>query len=186
VLEHAVEVERDERPWFLAHARAWLEGRSREQIVMARPLDGDGVTRIVVGVDGSEQALRALRWAVEEARGRDAALAVVHVVPRPVNLADPILLPPPPEHDLEARGLEVIDQALAQVETDDLEVERAVVPGHAAWALCEAATDADLLVVGARGLGGFRGLLVGSVTHQVVAHAPCPVVVVVPETRPHP
>ena len=141
------------------------------------------MSRIVVGVDGSEHAVRALRWAVEDARRRGAGLSVVHAVPFPFNLADPILIPPPPEHDLQLAGLQVIDEALADVEVDDLDVQRTAVIGQAASVLCDAATGAELLVLGSRGLGGFKGLLVGSVTQQVVAHAPCPVVVVGPETR---
>lgn len=141
------------------------------------------MSRIVVGVDGSEHAVRALRWAVEDARRRGSGLAVVHAVPIPLNLADPILIPPPPEHDLRLAGLAVIDEVLDDVELDDLEVERVSVIGQAASVLCDAGRGAELLVLGSRGLGGFKGLLVGSVTHQVVAHAPCPVVVVGPESR---
>jgi nucleotide-binding universal stress UspA family protein len=62
-------------------------------------------------------------------------------------------------------------------------VTRDVRSGGAAGVLCARAQDAELVVVGARGLGGFRGLLLGSVTQQVVAHSPRPVVVVVPEDR---
>ena len=141
------------------------------------------MSRIVVGVDGSEHASRALRWAAEDARRRGAELEVVHAVPIPINLADPILLPPPSEHDLRKAGQQVIAEALAEVSVEDLVVERTVTTGQAASALCDAARGAELLVVGSRGLGGFKGLLVGSVTHQVIAHAPCPVLVVVPETR---
>jgi nucleotide-binding universal stress UspA family protein len=141
------------------------------------------VTRVVVGVDGSQEASRALRRAAHEARLRGADLDVVHVVAAPSVLADPVLFPPPSRQELHARGLELIDETLTGTEVDDLEVERITVIGHAARALCDVAKGAELLVVGARGLGGFRGLLVGSVTHQVVAHAPCPVLVVVPEDR---
>lgn len=141
------------------------------------------MSRIVVGVDGSEHAVRALRWAVEDARRRGVGLSVVHAVPFPFNLADPVLIPPPPEHDLRLAGLRVIDEALAEVEADDLDVERTAVIGQAASVLCDAARDSELLVIGSRGLGGFKGLLVGSVAHQVVAHAPCPVVLVGPESR---
>jgi nucleotide-binding universal stress UspA family protein len=141
------------------------------------------MSRIVVGVDGSDHAIRALRWAVEDARRRGAGLEVVHAVPMPLNLAAPILMPPPPEHDLRLAGLEVIAEALAEVELVELAVKQTVMIGQAASVLCDAATGAELLVVGSRGLGGFKGLLVGSVTQQVIAHAPCPVLVVVPEAR---
>ncbi len=141
------------------------------------------MSRIVVGIDRSELAQRALGQAVEAARLRGADLAVVHVVPFPFDLSAPVLTPQPTEADLRAMGGAVIDQALGAVDVDGLEVERIVTIGHTAHGLCEAARGADLLVVGSRGLGGFRGLLVGSVTHQVVGHAPCPVLVVVPDQR---
>lgn len=139
--------------------------------------------RIVVGIDGSEHAQRALRWAVEEARLRGVTLTVAHVVPVPFDLSAPLLEHQPSEHELRSLALAVIDETLRDLEAEDLAVERVTPIGHAASELCEAARGADLLVIGSRGLGGFRGLLVGSVTQQVVAHAPCPIVVVVPPDR---
>jgi nucleotide-binding universal stress UspA family protein len=139
--------------------------------------------RIVVGVDGSEHAARAVRWAVDEARLRGADLELVHAVPERDMPAYTRVAPTPSEEELRAAGVELIDQVLTKVETGRLEVERTAETGSPARRLCRAAEGADLLVVGARGLGGFRGLLMGSVTQQVVAHAPCPVVVVVPEDR---
>lgn len=141
------------------------------------------MARIVVGVDGSDRAGRALRWALAEARLRHADLDLVHAVSEPLPLADPVIFPPIPVEDLKAGGLKVIDQALAGLERDGVAIERIAAVGGAARILCESAIGADLLVVGSRGLGGFRGLLVGSVTQQVVAHSPCPVVVVVPQDR---
>jgi nucleotide-binding universal stress UspA family protein len=158
-------------------------GQHRAEPVPGRQSRGEvsAMSRVVVGIDGSEQAGRALRLAVEEARLRGAELAVVHVVPLPFDLTEPVLMPQPTKDELRAMGRAVIDEALGGVGVDDLEVERIVLIGHAAHRLCSAARGADLLVVGSRGLGGFRGLLVGSVTHQVVGHAPCPILVVVPE-----
>lgn len=141
------------------------------------------MSRIVVGIDGSDEARRALRSASAEARLRGAALEVVHVVPDAVMLANPVLIAPPPEEKVHTFGREVIDRSLSDVDTAGLEVERTVLRGQAARGLCERARGAELLVVGSRGLGGFKGLMAGSVTHQVVAHAPCPVLVVVPESR---
>lgn len=141
------------------------------------------MARIVVGVDGSEHAARALARAVDEARLRGAELDVVHAVPEPLMFADPVLAPPPPPKMLREAGARLIEQALAEVDTDGIEIERIVTIGHTSRVLCDVAKGADLLLVGSRGYGGFRGLLVGSVAHQVVAHAPCPVLVVVPEAR---
>lgn len=141
------------------------------------------MTQVVVGIDGSAHAARALRRAIAEAQLRAAELLVVHVCPAPHPLADPVLNPPPPREERLAAGRRLIEAALDEVDTAGLAVETRAAIGNVARTLCEAAEGAQLLVVGARGLGGFRGLLVGSVTQQVVAHAPCSVLVVVPEGR---
>ena len=141
------------------------------------------MARIVVGVDGSEHAVRALRWAAEEARLRDADLAVIHVATHP---GPPPPAPATPETKAELAQLSrelVIDETLAEVRTEGLAVERLPLVGHPAEELATAAESADLLVVGARGLGGFRGLLLGSVTQHLLAVATCPVAVIVPEER---
>lgn len=141
--------------------------------------------RIVVGVDGSDHSRRALRWAVEEAHLREADLEVVHAIPEPHLFVDPIAMPAPPTEQLRESGMTVLDRALREVDTSGLNVERIVAIGGSGQVLCETAEGAELLVVGSRGLGGFRGLLVGSVTQQAVAHSPCPVLIVVPEGRSH-
>jgi nucleotide-binding universal stress UspA family protein len=139
--------------------------------------------RIVVGVDGSEHSHRALRWAVEEARLRGAEVEVVHAGAKPEVSAWPAVLPTPSHEDLVEAGNAVVDEVLEAVDTDGVTITREVRPSVTADLLCDRALDADLVVVGARGLGGFRGLMLGSVTQHVVAHSPRPVVVVVPEDR---
>jgi nucleotide-binding universal stress UspA family protein len=139
------------------------------------------MTRIVVGVDGSELAAKALRRAVDEARLRDAKLDVVHAVPEPVIVAEPAWVAPPPPDDVRASALDLVDEMLEGVSLEGVDVERVAIVGNAAYELCGLAKGADMLVVGSRGLGGFKGLLLGSVTQQVVAHAPCPILVVGPE-----
>jgi nucleotide-binding universal stress UspA family protein len=130
---------------------------------------------IVVGVDGSEGSRRALRWAVQEARLHGAQVRAV--------LAWTYLDQPQGRFDAayrerDARAL--LDRVLGEVVGDgpDVEIERIVVCELPVRALLDAARGADLLVVGSRGIGGFKGLLLGSVGQQVVQHAPCPVVVV--------
>ena len=135
--------------------------------------------RIVVGVDGSDTARSALRWALDEARVRQAEVDVVHAWHVPYTGAYPYTTAvlDPHEYQIEERKLldEVVDGADV---TGVPSVERILAPGQAAHMLVAAAKGADLLVVGSRGRGGFSGLLLGSVSQQVVHHAPCPVVVI--------
>jgi nucleotide-binding universal stress UspA family protein len=132
---------------------------------------------IVVGVDGSAASLAALRWAAAEARLRDARLNVVHAwdrhPPREAISADDWAIAADA-----AEGLADAIVARALGEAPDVEVETTAVFGPAGPVLTDASDAADLLVVGSRGLGGFRGLLLGSVGHHVAQHARCPVVVV--------
>ncbi|MPY96073.1 MAG: hypothetical protein GEV08_24340 [Acidimicrobiia bacterium] len=139
--------------------------------------------RIVVGVDGSASAETALRWAVEEADHHGAAVTAVlawsYLDQRRgegSQAFDPTYGPE------DARG--ALRGALAAVGASR-PVEEQVVNGLPANALLEVGADADLLVVGARGLGGFKGLLLGSVSERVLEQAPCPVAVVrVPGDHP--
>jgi nucleotide-binding universal stress UspA family protein len=141
------------------------------------PARQDTPPRVVVGVDGSESAQRALEWALDEARARGAGLDVVHAWDLPLigNIGalafDPTLL-----QDL---GHEVLDEAISASEAraTGVDVDRILARGSAARVLIERGRHADLVVVGARGRGGFVGLLLGSVSHRVAHDAPCPVVV---------
>lgn len=136
---------------------------------------------VVVGVDGSEGSRRALRWAAAEANVRKDALELVHVWERPQAYAPLGLgaypIDPEPIHDT-ARDLLGDLVAEAKELAPDVEVRGELVEAAPAHGLLEAARTADLLVVGSRGLGGFTSLLLGSVSQQVVHHAPCPVVIV--------
>lgn len=134
---------------------------------------------IVVGVDESDGAAAALRWAVSEARTRDAALTAVLVW----GWLD--------QHDLDPKGtfdpkfheadaLAALEGIVAKVLGDEVPsgIRLKAVNDLAGPGLVQAAADADLLVVGARGLGGFKGLLLGSISQHCLHHAPCPVAVV--------
>jgi nucleotide-binding universal stress UspA family protein len=136
--------------------------------------------RIVVGVDTSEGARRALRWAIEEARLRAAQVTVVHAWLLPTLVSTPFGTVPIDVHGFEEAAAAELDAFLDAELADvaDVTVERQSVAGGPASALIEAAADASLVVVGTRGRGGFAGLLLGSVSQQVIHHAPCPVVVV--------
>lgn len=138
-------------------------------------------SRIVVGVDGSDGALAALRWAVEEAELRGAALDAVTAWHIPYAAGSPaigLVIDPDEERAYAAEQLEEVIGATGV--RAGMQVNRVVVEGGAARALIETAAGADLLVVGSRGRGGFKGLLLGSVSQQCIQHAPCPVVVVRP------
>lgn len=135
---------------------------------------------IVVGVDGSPSSLSAVRLAVAQARQRRRPLRVVHAFVWPL-LGVPVGPAPgaPPDAGLERAAEQVVDEAVTVATQTDPEVP---VTGHLTAGatvpvLLDEAAGAELLVLGDRGLGGFTGLLVGSAAVQVVAHAPCPVLV---------
>lgn len=132
--------------------------------------------RIVVGVDGSTEAAAALAWAVDEARLREALLSIVHVFPVTSIVgatADEYLA----QITAEARAL--LEGVLEQGPSlEGLALEEKLVPGSPSEVLVDASDGAALLVVGSRGRGGLRGLVLGSVSSQCAQYAHCPVVVV--------
>jgi nucleotide-binding universal stress UspA family protein len=139
---------------------------------------------IVVGVDHSEQAKKALRFALEEAKLRRATLRVVHAW-RYGTIGTGIdgFYPPAVGADvseLREAAERALDDTLREPlrDVDSVEIERRVVEGPPASVLVNQSRDADLLVVGSRGHGGFTELLLGSVSQQVSHHADCPVVIV--------
>jgi nucleotide-binding universal stress UspA family protein len=139
------------------------------------------VASIVVGVDGSPGAELALRFAAREAKLRGASLRAVIAWHMP-SLAYGSALAPvgvdPGEFEEAAR--ETLERAVSAAagELEGVAVEQVVALGQAAEVLVEQAREADLLVVGTRGHGGFTGLLLGSVGLQCAHHAPCPTVIV--------
>jgi nucleotide-binding universal stress UspA family protein len=134
--------------------------------------------RIVVGVDGSDAGGAALHWALAEARLRRATVRLVHAW-QPAFVGGDTFLPVPAEsRAMEEIAERLLERVAATEDTGELTIERRAVCSPAPHALVEAAAGASLVVVGSRGRGGFAGLLLGSVSHQVAGHAPCPVVVV--------
>jgi len=137
---------------------------------------------IVVGIDESDSARDALAWAAVEARQFDVPLDVVYAWDGiGVRLARESGWVKAVTVDLERGAAEdVINQVVTAAlgEHPDVKITPMPVPGEAAEALIEASRDADLLVVGCRGVGGFDGLYLGSVSEKCVHHAHCPVVVV--------
>lgn len=137
---------------------------------------------IVVGVDGSAESRRALRWACDEAglRGHDiVAASVWNVFPVTVEpLAG--LGPWEVRDEPESVTRETLHDAVTDVSVDfpNVRITEKVVAGHPAEQLSELAGTATMLVVGARGHGGLLGMLLGSTSRHVLAHCPCTVVVV--------
>lgn len=138
---------------------------------------------IVVGIDGSEGAKHALEWAAAEARLRNAPLTVLLAWQFPSGFyagAGWSGITPELREDLRKLAEHRLEEACAAAgpALDKVEVNRIAVEGLPAHVLIEAAANADLLVVGTRGHGGFVGLLLGSVSQQCTHHSPCPLVIV--------
>jgi nucleotide-binding universal stress UspA family protein len=142
---------------------------------------------IVVGVDHSENAKAALAFAHEEARLRDATLRAVHVWQFGYNGyidytgfagAAPALGGDISE--LREAAAAALDSTVREAlpSPGDVKIEQRVIEGSAGAALIDESRNADLLVVGSRGHGGFAQLLLGSVSQQCAQHAACPVVIV--------
>jgi nucleotide-binding universal stress UspA family protein len=139
--------------------------------------DAHKVPRIVVGVDGSPQSMRALAWAAQEAKVRGIALEIVHVdFFREEALAAlaPGLLSN--EHLVLSRAVERAKELAPGVV-----VIATLRDPPAGPALIEVSTGAEMLVVGSRGLSGFKELSLGSVSHECAQHAHCPVVILRPQ-----
>ena len=136
---------------------------------------------IIVGVDGSPQSHKALSWAAAEAADHGADLVVL-------NVWEHTLLPPAgsvsvSEHYVPDPSQHTADDLLAEIkevlgENPPVLVQPVVKQGRAAEVLIDQSESADMLVVGTRGHGGFRGLVLGSVSQHVAAYAKCPVTVV--------
>lgn len=137
---------------------------------------------VVVGYDGSESAMSAVTWAAGEAASRGVGLEIVHAFVPPVGglgvgyataVGTDII------DELRAGAQSALDDAAAQLRDahPDLPVTTSVLVGNPSAALVDASGHASVIAVGSRGLGGFRGLILGSVGVQVATHASCPVVV---------
>ena len=137
---------------------------------------------IVVGVDGSDSSVHALRWALGEARLRGAGVEVVHSwhIPYYSDMSGMVSVPGDAMRESAEAVLADVLAAVAD-ESGGIALTGRIELGSAATTLVEASGQAELLVVGRRGHGGFLTLVIGSVAQQVAAHAKCPVVIVEPE-----
>jgi nucleotide-binding universal stress UspA family protein len=139
------------------------------------------VGTIVVGVDGSVNSVEALRWAGRQAETTGAPLRAVYVWEFPYMDIVPSTLGAtlPPFDEMESAARAKLDQCIDRAQLpSEVVVERVVVEGEPPRVLLHEAEGADLLVVGGRGHGGFRGLLTGSVASKAVNHATVPVAVI--------
>jgi nucleotide-binding universal stress UspA family protein len=142
---------------------------------------------IIVGVDGSGHSQRALEWAMKEAALRQVPLSVLTVHPAIVGYFGGVTT--------DAQDMELTEKAQAAVkaETDNVlatldgphpeSVTVMAVHGFPVEELVNASKEADMIVLGSRGVGGFTRLMLGSTAGQVVQHAHCPVLIVPPEDR---
>jgi nucleotide-binding universal stress UspA family protein len=138
---------------------------------------------IIVGVDGSDHSRHALEWAIREAAVRHAPLTVLTVQQATAGYwGGPVLYTDDQDLVKQAREIaqEEIESTLEKIgpESRPSSVTVQAVIGLPGDELLQAAGDADMLVVGSRGAGGFKRLLLGSVSTQVTHHAHCPVVVI--------
>jgi nucleotide-binding universal stress UspA family protein len=135
---------------------------------------------IVVGIDGSEGAGHALDFAIKEAAVRGSRLRMVSAWEIPASVLASVVASKEFYEEFRENAVAVARDAAARVAelAPSVEHEEIVVEGQAAKALLANAEDAELLVVGRRGHGSFREMLLGSISRQVVVHAKCPLVIV--------
>jgi nucleotide-binding universal stress UspA family protein len=147
-------------------------------VAVVRPVAGSA-TDVVVGIDGSPESARALTQALRQARRTGGRLIAVHAYRLPPVAAAYAPNPgvDPTIHRELAENTLAVALGMVQEDNPDVKIERRVEHGPAARVLLAAADGAAVLVVGARGLGGFTGMVAGSVSQQVLRHAHGPVLV---------
>ena len=143
----------------------------------------EGTTEyVVVGVDGSPSSTKALEWAARHAEGIGATLRTVLAWHYPSAAGGPPIgvAPHSVTDQVEQSRHEILDKEIAAVcgAEPAIAIERRVVYGHPAQALIDESKDANVLVVGNKGHGGFSGMMLGSVSIHCATHARCPVTIV--------
>ena len=153
-----------------------IHGAACPVVVVRGDRDRHAPERIVVGIDGSATATRALDWALDTARAHNATVEVVHTWQAPI-VGGPFSMATYDWTALAQAAGGLLDRSIQAADTTGVTVDPHLECGGAAAALVAASHGADLVVVGSRGLGEVRSLLLGSVSHQVAHHASCPVAV---------
>lgn len=139
---------------------------------------------IVVGVDGSEESLRAVEWAAREAQRHGAPLRLVSAAAMPLRMRPHGGVPQTVADELRGESVRALREAVTRAEevSSRLLIDASVLFGPPAVTVTASGSGALMLAVGARGAGGFAAMLLGSVSRYAAMHAPCPVVVVREET----
>lgn len=155
----------------------------------AAPYKGEAVPEskaIVVGYDGSAQAAQAVRWAAEQAALRNRPLHLVHCSLWPLPTHDLGPVPGVADSGLERSAQVTVEEGLAHAKhaAPGVEVRTSVLYGWPSVHLPKISAGEEMLVVGSRGIGGFVGLLVGSVSLEMAATATCPVAVIRSDEHP--
>ena len=132
---------------------------------------------VVVGVDGGPDSIQALRWAAGYAETTGSPLIALAVYGIPVVYGPYAMAGWEDTTELEKATRARLAETVEQTVGDQASVELRVHQGHPAEILVQMSDEASLVVVGSRGRGGFAGMLLGSVSQHVIAHARCPVVV---------
>lgn len=159
-----------------------VAGHAAGPVVIVRGPATERYGLVVAGYDGSAHAETALRYAVEQARARDARLHVVHACREPVYTPYSGVSYQSVVRDAWKEAARAVAERMAQwrEENPDVRITSEQVGDHPVSALAAAGAAADLVVVGSRGLGGFASAVFGSVSHGVLHHVTCPVAVVRP------
>ena len=138
--------------------------------------------KIVVGVDGSDESLRAVAWCATYAKALGAEVIAVHAIELPIYPSTAGFFPMPVYEPPDREKLEqlMIEQWCAALKAAGVPVRPVVTEGYPANVIRETADaqDADLVVVGRRGLGGFTELVLGSTSHHLAHHLSRPIVIV--------
>ena len=132
---------------------------------------------VVVGVDGSENSVEAVRWAVDYARAKGLNVRVISAFDIPWRI---FITPTSTDENYADAAKEALDSTMERAFPDgtDLQIKRQVVQGRPELALGAASENAVVLVIGSHGVGLLPGVTLGSVANYCVNHASCPVVVV--------
>lgn len=146
---------------------------------MAQELSVEWPESIIVGVDGSDSSKLALAWAARQAELTAASLEVIWVWEAPASYGWPVAWP---EADFERDISHALDELVEEVLGSDppVKVTKTVAEGHPGFVLSERSRAAGLLVVGRRGLGALKELLLGSVSSHLASHSHCSLVIVRP------